>query len=274
MSLAEYETDAAVIAANAQAAVELKEVDLSKEYVAVIPEGGHLQELDLDRLRPNPRRAEGIVQMQTVGAFQRFVERHDRPEETTLWVDGEEKEVIAVVDDHTNATPGWRRHRAILQLKTTPAWDHWLGRDGRLMSQEDFAEHIEDGLADIVEPDGATMLEIAQSIQGTANANFKSAKRLANGQIGVEYTEEVRATAGTHGDLEIPERFNLGIAPFVGEDAYEVQARLRYRVRNGDLVLGYRLDRPGDVLEDAVGGIADRLGQRFGLERVFVGRPR
>jgi hypothetical protein len=66
----------------------------------------------------------------------------------------------------------------------------------------------------------------------------------------------------------------LGLAPFVGEDAYRISARLRYRIRGGDLLLGYRLDRPADVLRDAVDGIADRLGQRFTLDRVFVGRPR
>lgn len=152
--------------------------------------------------------------------------------------------------------------------------EHWLRLDGKLVGQEDFAEHIEDGLQDIVTPDGATMLEVAQSIQGTKSAEFKGARRLQDGNIGVEWVEETTATAGSRGDLEIPERFELALAPFEGEDAYRVNARLRYRIRAGDLLLGYRLDRPGDVLRDAVDTVRDRLGDRFQVDRVFVGRPR
>jgi hypothetical protein len=41
------------------------------------------------------------------------------------------------------------------------------------MGQEAVAQHIEDGLPEIVEPAGATMLEIAQTLQGATKAEWR-----------------------------------------------------------------------------------------------------
>jgi uncharacterized protein YfdQ (DUF2303 family) len=267
-------TEAQAIIDNAIEAVEPTMVDPQDVYSLVVPAGARHEVLDLARLLPNPRRTQGVVHLQRVQDLERYIERHDDPALTTIWVDADAQKVVAVLNDHAATAAHWGDHRAELQLKLTDAWQHWLRLDGKLVGQEDFAEHIEDGLQDIVKPDGATMLEVAQSIQGTKSAEFKGARRLQDGNIGVEWVEETTATAGQRGDLEIPERFELALAPFEGEDAYKVDARLRYRVRGGDLLLGYRLDRPGDILRDAVDTVRDRLAQRFTVDRVFVGRPR
>lgn len=269
-----HTADAQVIVDTAIAAVEPEAVDPTQLYSVVVPAGAESRVLDLEPHLPQPRRARGTVRLQRVQDLERYIERHDDLDQTTIWVDADQHKVVAVLNDHARSDAQWGDHRAELTLKRTDAWEHWLRLDGKLIGQEDFAEHIEDGLLDIVTPDGATMLEVAQSIQGTKSAEFKGARRLQDGNIGVEWVEETTATAGQRGDLEIPERFVLALAPFEGEDAYKVEARLRYRVRAGDLLLGYRLNRPGDVLRDAVDQVRDRLGQRFQIERVFVGRPR
>ena len=270
------QNDAQVIVDTAIASAEVEQLDPELLHHVIVPQGGSSQVIDLEKHLPSPRRAKGTVTLQRVQDLERYIERHDAPTNTTIWVDADAHKVVAVLNDHGAGEkhPEWGDHRAELQLKTTDAWRHWLAMDGRLLGQEEFAEHIEDGLQDIVTPDGATMLEVAQSIQGTKSAEFKGARRLQDGNIGVEWVEETTATAGSRGDLEIPERFELALAPFEGEDAYRVHARLRYRVRAGDLTLGYRLDRPGDVLRDAVDKVRDRLADRFQVERVFVGRPR
>lgn len=272
-------TDAQVIVDTAIACATPEPLSTADTlYTIVVPSGATHHVIDLEQYLPNPHRARGTVKVGTVAAFERYVRRHDAAATTTLWVDPDSHRVVAVFDDHAAATDdgqaGWGHHRAVLQLKTTDAWRHWTGKDGALLKQDDFSEHIEDGLIDIIEPDGATMLEVAQSIQGTVRADFKQARRLSNGAVALQYVEEQSATAGKRGDLEIPEQFVLAIAPFLGEDAYRIKARLRYRIRADSLVLGYRLDRPDDVLRDAVDGIAARLGEAFSLDRVFVGQPR
>lgn len=268
--------DAQAIIETAQAAAAPVILDPRNVYERVVPAGATAEVLDLEQFLPAPRRLRGTVAAQRVQDLVRYVERHDAEEFTTIWVDAAAYRVIAVLNDHGCALDAadWGDHRAELQLLLTDAWKHWTGKDGILMAQEDFAEHIDDGLIDIVEPDGAEMLEVAQSIQGTTTAEFKAAHRLASGAIGVQYVEQQTAAAGQRGELEIPERFVLGVAPFEGEDAYKIRARLRYRIRGGNLTIGYRLERPGDVLRDAVDGIAQRLADQFGINRVFVGVPR
>ena len=270
-------TDAQVIVDTAIAAAMPERVNADYVYSRVVPAGASHEIIDLERFGVRPRRVRGHVTAQTVDDFVRYVQRHDDPARTTVWVDYETHLVVGVLDDHAVGDlrePEWGEHRALLQLRTTDEWKHWTSQDGKLLDQEAFAEHIEDGLPEIVSPDGATMLEVAQSIQGATKAEFKGAHRLDNGAVSFSWVEETTANAGQRGDLEIPERFELAIAPFLGEDPYRVKARLRYRIRAGSVQLGYRLERPGDVLRDAIDQIASRLHDQFTGDRVFVGTPR
>lgn len=65
--------------------------------------------------------------------------------------------------------------------------------------------------------------------------------------------------------------FVLSLSPFVGEDPYRVEARLRHRINSGDLRIGYRLDRPDDVKRDALEQIAKRIRDEFA--NVYIGEP-
>jgi uncharacterized protein YfdQ (DUF2303 family) len=152
----------------------------------------------------------------------------------------------------------------VLQLEHTDEWKHWTSLDKQLVGQTDFAEHIEQGLKEIVEPPAADMLELAQTFHAAQSASFRSATRLHNGITQVQYDEEVDASAGRSKQLEIPQEFTLAIAPFVGEEPYRVTARLRYRLSSGNLKLGYQLVRPADVVRDCLSSIADRLTEEFG----------
>lgn len=117
-------------------------------------------------------------------------------------------------------------------------------------------------------------LEIAQSVQGKTKADWKTARRLDNGEVSFAYQEEIQASAGRSGHLEIPATFTLAIAPFYGEQPYEISARLRYRIREGHLSIGYKLDRPHEVLLAVLGGIAVRLREQDGFANVYMGAPR
>lgn len=140
-----------------------------------------------------------------------------------------------------------------------------------MMTQVEFAEHIEAGLEEIIEPEAASMLELAQNFHATTDATFRSSTRLQSGEQRLQYDEEVKASAGASGDMTVPTAFLLGLAPFVGEDPYKLAARLRFRVNGGRLTLGYVLDRPDRVRRDAIEQIAERLGVRF--PNSYVGTP-
>lgn len=115
------------------------------------------------------------------------------------------------------------------------------------------------------------VLEIAQSFHAHTTAQFRSAQRLSSGETKLVYDEEVRASAGKTGELEVPRVLELGISPFVGEAAVRINAQLRYRVASGTLRIGYKLERPEQVVRDAVETMAAKLRSEFA--HVYSGTP-
>lgn len=263
-------SDAKTIVDTAIASVFPHLIDPDQRYTVVVPDGGTLEVVDLDGKRDAPRRTKGTYTVSNVDSFIALA-KGQASDATTVWVNEAARTVTAVINDATSAAPAWADHRVVLALALTPEWEHWTRGDGNLMDQQAFAEHIEDGLSEIREPDAATMLEIAQSFHASTNAEFRSAQRLSNGQVQVQYDEEIKASAGQKGELEVPQKILLGIAPFVGEEPYAVDARLRYRLGGGKLRLGYKLDHPERALRDAIELIAEKLRGEF--DRVYVGKP-
>lgn len=262
--------DIAVAVRTAQAAAEPHPLAIDEQYSVVVPEGARLQIVDLVKYQERPPRLLGESKAATVESFVDLVKLHEG-DSTTIWIDLAGTPAIVAVFNDNAAESGWGDHRVTLALQVTDEWKHWSSRDGVQMDQEAFAEHLEDGVQEIVKPDAATMLEIAQSIHATVNATIRSGKRLDNGSVQVQYDEEIDGSAGQSGELEIPQEFELAIAPFLGEDTYKVMARLRYRINRGKVTLGYRLERPDAIVVDALERIKEKLDGDF--ERVFMGVP-
>ena len=268
LTTADGRDDAALIEAVRQTNVP---ADLTPDVpqIMVVPAGAVAFQPDLSAWRVAPTRATGTYRPATVEAFQAVTELYAY-DATTVWVHPTSGKVVAVFDDNADG-PGWQQHRAELTLKKTPEWEYWAAKNNTMMSQEDFAEHIEGGLEEIARPDAADVLEMAQSFHASHEASFRSQKRLATGEVQFLYDEQIKATAGTAGQLTVPTTILLSIAPFIAEDAVKITARLRFRLSSGKLTLGYILDRPDAVLRTALEGVAERLGDLF--PRVFVGEP-
>lgn len=158
--------------------------------------------------------------------------------------------IVAVMNDH-GEYPGWRDHRVNLEFRVTPQWQKWLGIDGKLMSQSEFAEFIEDNLADIAEPAGAEMLEVAQYFSATRDVTFRSAIRLKDGQVQFQNDEKLEAKVGA-GNIAVPDTISLGLSPYFGIVPFRVEAKFRYRIRDGKLALGIKLQRVEDIVSHVV----------------------
>jgi uncharacterized protein YfdQ (DUF2303 family) len=227
-----------------------------------------MEVLDLEEHLPAPRRKRGEAIFFDAPSIATYVNRH-KDESTALYMNDDPYRVVAVLNGHATNEPGWGDHRAVLKLRRTDAWSRWLAKDDQLMDQEAFAEHIERNVVDIHEPAGAELLELAQTFQATTKAEFRSAKQLANGERQFQFSEEVTATGGRNGEITIPKEFVLGISPFEGSDAYKVRARLRYRLREGRLTIGFVLDNPKDVEREAFREIAQAVADGTGLNALF-----
>lgn len=241
-----------VIELARSAAVESTFIDGSEHVLEVILPPDHEHKVvDLEKYQDQPRRKREVVELHDADSFGAYVVRHRIEDSTTLYADLDRHQVIAVVNDSAKEEPGWGDHRAHLKLKHTKPWLHWTGEDGDSMTQQEFAEHIEKGLAEIIKPDPAEMYELAQTFQATLGASFRQTGRLADGRRGIHFEEQIDAKAGEQGDLEIPKEFHLRVAPFEGGPAHELVARLRFRVREAKLTLSYHLVRPEEVLKAA-----------------------
>ncbi len=178
-----------------------------------------------------------------------------------MYADVEKLSVTAVLDAHTDNTPRFGGHRLVLALRQTKAWGDWLRHDGKLLDQDTFANFLEDQLPYLETPDAATMLEIAQSIKATTKAEFQSSSRLTSGERKFVFTEDTKASAGSKGDLGIPEVFTIAIPPFENANAYRMTARFKYRIDRGTLLLGYKLEQPEERARAAFTDVLKSIGE-------------
>lgn len=263
-------TEAEVIGRLAQEAARPTVIDdVSSPHV--VPASSSAQVLELDRFLDKPRRKQGVYRPADVESFIDYTTTHAVKGHTTVWVDPSRTTILALINDNAADESGWKDHRTRLELKRTPEWGHWLAHDGQYLTQEQFAEHLQEGILEIAHPEGAEMLEIAQTLQGSTDVQWKSANRVDNGAVSFKYHEDVKASAGAKGELEVPQEMTLVVSPFFGEECFTVTARIRYRVRGGGLTIGYKLERPADVELNVLQAISDRLKGEF--ENVYMGAP-
>ncbi len=255
------ETEAATVAALARTAVApLNLADVSSTGLLVFPDKTIRS---LEAFAHMPKRKRAGVSLYEAKSFIDYIKAHKVSESTHLFGMANELggSFTAVIDYHQKigattdqvGQAGWGDHRAVLNLCTTPEWKRWVESNGKAMTQEAFAEFLEDNVTDIINPDGATLIEIAQLLVGKKGATFRSGKNLKTGAIDFQYSEQIEAQAGRRDDtMQVPDRFTLGICPFVGAHGVEVSVRLRFRISDsGKLTFIYLLDRPHKIIEAA-----------------------
>lgn len=246
-----------------------------QRYAVVVPDGGAVSVIEpqADKHLLAPRRKSGTAQVLDVDGLA-FLWDKQALVESELYADPQRFTITAVLnaDQGAGDTPGFRDHRIELQCRHTPAWLAWAGFDGRLRAQQEFAEFIEDRAIDVVRPTGGEMLELAQSFEASTNVDFKSVQIVSSGQRALQYEETTSARAGQKGEIAIPATFDLALVPFEGSPAYKVTARFRYRIHGGNLLLGYKLERPEDVLREAFNDV--RTAASEACDRpVLLGTP-
>lgn len=228
----------------------------STSDLVIAPPGWTSRVHSYETAQLSPNRSRGVIEVHDAKSFAGAVTHRATNAPPVVYVDDSTNALTAVLNDDAGPTQsGWRDYCVVLGLRPTPEWAHWRARDGQLMNQRAFAEHLENGLLELKEPAAADMLEIAQTFHATASAQFKGGTRLASGARQFRYEEAIEASAGPAGTIEIPERLKLVVVPFYGSARYEVGAWFRFRLTKDDLTLGYKLERPHDIERAAFGDI-------------------
>ena len=216
--------------------------------------------VDLEKFQAKPRRKRGALTVFDAASLLKALAHNVDAGDTTIYVnrDPEKPAIVAVMNGNGSNGPGWGDFRAEIEFRRTPQWLKWRAKDDHMFDQSSFAEFIENNLADISDPPGTTMLEIASYLQATKTVNFKSGVRLQDGNIQFQNMEDTQAQVGA-GQIAVPETFTLAISPILGVDPYAVPARFRYRIADGKLRLGYKLQR----IEDLMGQIVDAIVEKI-----------
>lgn len=221
--------------------------------------------VSVEHTLPEPVRAHGTITVHDARSFCELVAQL-RDSRTRLYgLHGPQPTFVAVLNDHQRNSPAWRDHRVAYNCPLSREWKTWTATDGKAMSQAEFARWMEDNAIDCVEPAAADMIEIARSLEAKKKVNFASGVRLSDGQTEFTYEEEIKGTAAK-GKLQIPEVFVVALPPLEGGARYRLDARLRYRIDSGRLVMWFDLLRPHKVLEHAASEVWGQIATTLGCQ--------
>ena len=157
-----------------------------------------------------------------------------------VFADKTKTRIVAVLDFHQNAdNPSWAAHKAVYDCPFSDDWKSWSANDGTKMDQINFAEFLENNIR---------------------KSEFKSVKRLSDGTCQFQFSDEKSGS----GNTQMPEKISLAISPFHNGSPYQVDARIRYRLRDGQLILWYELIEPKKVVEHAFQEIVTDMENQLG----------
>ncbi len=247
----------AKLLAAGSALADGKHFDINDTPAVLVPEGYRVQ--TFEDHREDPLRIEQHVSADTAAAFCTYIQRFG-DDGSAIFAHLGASSFTAILDYHLPpAQPNWCRHKVTYTCPHSKEWETWSKKSGVQMNQAQFAEFIEDNLVDIVQPNGAEMLEVAKTLDARSNVRFKSAIRLDNGETQLVYEEVIDGAAGAKGQIKIPQTITLALRVFQGEDPYAVEARFKYRIKEGALTMWYEMIRPHRIVEDAFSGILARI---------------
>lgn len=270
------EGEAATIADLAIASAEPTVIQPAPDEVFMVttPAGHQTQVIDLEYKLHAPVRKMGRQALHDATSLSAYVNRH-KTSHTQLYKNDIDctPTITVVINDHDTDATGWGDHIAVLAVVRTKAWSAWLEKDGKYLTQTEFAEFIENQVDDIREPSGAEMLELAQTFQAKTKVDFQSGTRLQDGQQQLTYNEDIQASGGSKGEMTIPTAIGLGIKPFEGSEAFAVSARFRFRIRDGRLTLAYILNKPEDIERAAFNDVVAEVEQATELTALYGVAP-
>jgi uncharacterized protein YfdQ (DUF2303 family) len=220
----------------------------------------------IEHVAAHPHRKSGTVKLNDADSFIWYYGQHGNgaPVYATL----EPAQFLAVLNEHTKEAAGHRDHRALFRVSFAKEWMTWTKHNGSgaaFGSTESFALFLEENAPDIIKPEAATMMQIALNFRVNADVQFSQATRLQDGNIDFAYANLVSAESknAAGSKVKIPELFTIELPVFDGlnEPKYKVDARFRYRLREGKLTLWYELVRPHKVVEQAFRSVWDKIAK-------------
>lgn len=156
----------------------------------------------------------------------------------------------------SNPSPRLGTHNVVLQLKRSEEWARWTGQNEKLMDQIEFATFLEENGIDVIDPSGASLLELCRDIHAMSGSQVRSAIRQGDVRK-LEIQRENKAT--TEDGAELPVEFTISIPVYFGEPKVVLKCMTRVKVSHGMLELGYKIVRAEQMRQDEFQRIVDSV---------------
>jgi uncharacterized protein YfdQ (DUF2303 family) len=224
-----------------------------------------------------PHRAKGVVKLRDVESFIAYFNRQKRAN-SQIYATLDPAKILGVIDDHhehdektaaDHDGADFREYRVEFAVPTSREWKLWTGKDKVPMTQLDFARLIEDNLPDIIKPSGSDMLKVALDFEASRDGVFAASGRLDNGSQSIVWKENVEAKGNK---IEMPQTMTLYIPVFENSSPVEIEARIRYRVKDAQLSIWIELIRAHKVAEAAFRDIWTRIEAETSRQ-ILLGTP-
>lgn len=232
---------------------------------------------ELDKRMRGPRRREGRVTLHDVASFCEYLARYQNAASTVVYANVLQMTFEAVLDEHPIADGSngagtlWRGHRATYTCPRSPEWQAWTSQDGKVMTQDAFADFIEERLENLAAADGfikpIEMLQVARQLHIRTKGTFQREINPTTGDFIM-----VNKTETETGSTQIPRAFALAIPVFEGGERYHVEARVRFALGERGPAFSYALHRRTEIERDAFAGVRAAVAETTKLP-VLSGTP-
>lgn len=247
-----------------------------------------------DSYRDGPRFRRGTAKFTDLASFVAHANRFKDKDSALFAAISTEPSLTSVLDYHragADEDPRFGKHRGVYSFPLSEEWLAWAGQNGKSMAQVDFAAFVEDRILDIADGGAALdrakafaealscsfaspqkMLELSRGLSVRVDSAVKNAQNLATGEAQILF--ETKHTDEVGAPIKVPTAFLITIPVFKNGAAYQIPARLRYRVNAnaGRVTWSYELYRADRVLEHAVTEACDAAVKETTLP-LFRGTP-
>lgn len=239
--------------------IEIQE-NLEQAQIALIPEKLKIEDLR-EYIPTRPTRKMGLITLLSLESFIALVNEQKLPESRIFArIDHDPQTFHCEIDFHEGSTgkAGFRAYAIDLMLRKSLQFQKWLGVNGKLMTQADFAEFLKDNRLDVTEPCGSDVLQMVLALEATEQ--FRCRSKVADNTGSILSFEQDTTT-----NVKIPSFIKLQIPLFVESETLELQAEFRFRIRDNKACFGIRLLGVERMLLDAVASVRKLIEEKTGV---------
>jgi hypothetical protein len=269
--------------------------DHAPVHLLAIPKGFELKDMApfIDAAKQRPDMRTGTATLHDLQSFMAHATRF-KSNASALFAlqEGTSSASLTCVFDYHepgfNGLPAFLAHKGSYAFPVAEEWTAWHAQNGKIMSQDVFAQWVEGRLLDVLAPERASeqmrelmepmgtfagpsrLLELSRGLALRVGAKVAHQVNLSTGETQLQYQTEHTDERGA--PVKVPGAFLLGIPVFRNGARYQIAARLRYRIQAGTVSWFYELHRTDRIFDHAFREACEEAQKATGLP-LFYGSP-